>query len=167
MGKSTVAWDKVYKQWKTYGRVSIVIRVLQADITEAFLDDIETTLNLFRTESDYVKEFYKKTTIKDGVVDVFLQEPNDNEKYNFVRIVAANIKVRRFKSLAVPHPGIFMVDEFIPNLRIGEKWIPKYSLLINELYTTYARYAFLDGGRTLKRYWFGNTYWRYIHPLFD
>lgn len=167
MGKSTVAWDKVYKQWKNFGRVSIVIRVLQADITEAFLDDIETTLNLFRAESDYVKEFYKKTTIKDGVVDVFLQEPGDDEKYHFVRVIAANIKVTRFKSLAVPHPGIFMVDEFIPNLRIGEKWLPKYSWRINECYSTYARFAFLDGNRILKRYWFGNPYSRYIPPLFD
>lgn len=167
MGKSTVAWDKVYKQWKSFGRVSIVIRVLQADITESFLDDIATTLNIFRAEEDYVKVSYKKGTIRDGVVDVFIIEPGDKEKHHFVRVIAASIKVTRFKSLSVPHPGIFMIDEFIPNLRIGEKWLDRYTWRINECYSTFSRYAELDGGRILKRYWFGNPYSRYIPPLFD
>src|SRR5574344_139695 len=80
MGKSAILWSKLYNYWKNLGRSGIVLRTIQADITESFLDDIETLLNKFRCTADYVKISYKKGSIKDGVVDVFIQEPGGKEK---------------------------------------------------------------------------------------
>ena len=53
MGKSNIFWSKLYNCWKNLGRSGIVIRTIQADITEAYLDDIEKLLNKFRCTVDF------------------------------------------------------------------------------------------------------------------
>ena len=121
MGKSAIFWGKLYNYWKSLGRSGIVLRTIQADITASYLDDIETMLNKFRCTEDYVKITYKRGSIKDGVVDVFIQEPGDKEKYLFVRVIAIGIKVSRYKSLIIRNPSMMGYDEFIPNTRLGEK----------------------------------------------
>ena len=121
MGKSAIFWSKLYNAWKKLGRSGIVLRTIQADITASYLDDIETMLNKFRCTEDYVKISYKRGSIKDGVVDVFIQEPGDKEKYLFVRVIAIGIKVSRYKSLIIRNPSMMGYDEFIPNTRLGEK----------------------------------------------
>ena len=123
MGKSAIFWGKLYNAWKTLGRSGIVLRTIQADITSAYLDDIETMLNKFRCTEDYVKISYKKGSIKDGVVDVFIQEPREEEEYLFVRVIAIGIKVSRYKSLIIRNPSMMGYDEFIPNTRLGAKWL--------------------------------------------
>lgn len=164
MGKSAIFWRKLYNAWKKLGRSGIVIRTIQADITYSYLDDIETILNKFRAEDDYVKIRYLKGSIKDGVVDVYIQEPNDEDEYLFVRIVALGIKVTRYKSLIIRNPSMLGYDEFIPNTRLGEKWLPDAPWRVKELYSTFAREC---DGYTLKRYWFGNPYSRYIPYLLN
>lgn len=164
MGKSAIFWGKLYNAWKTLGRSGIVLRTIQADITSAYLDDIETMLNKFRCTEDYVKISYKRGSIKDGVVDVFIQEPGDKEKYLFVRVVAIGIKATRYKSLIIRNPSMIGYDEFIPNTRLGEKWLPDCAWRVKELYNTFAREA---NGYLLKRYWFGNPYSRYIPYLLN
>ena len=94
MGKSAVFWSKLYNFWKKLGRSGIVLRTIQADITFSYLDDIETLLNKFRCTADYVKISYRKGSIKDGVVDVFIQEPGEKEKYIYERIQERIPKVR-------------------------------------------------------------------------
>ena len=164
MGKSAIFWGKLYNAWKSLGRSGIVLRTIQADITSAYLDDIETMLNKFRCTEDYVKISYKRGSIKDGVVDVFIQEPGDKEKYLFVRVVAIGIKATRYKSLIIRNPSMIGYDEFIPNTRLGEKWLPDCAWRVKELYNTFAREA---NGYLLKRYWFGNPYSRYIPYLLN
>lgn len=164
MGKSALFWGKLYNAWKKLGRTGIVIRTIQADITSAYLDDIETLLNKFRAPADYVQIKYAKGSIKDGVVDVFITEPGEAEKYLFVRVVALGIKVTRYKSLIVRNPSMMGYDEFIPNTRLGEKWLPDAPWRVKELYSTFAREC---EGYTLKRYWFGNPYSRYIPYLLN
>ena len=164
MGKSALFWGKLYNAWKSLGRSGIVLRTIQADITSAYLDDIETMLNKFRCTEDYVKISYKRGSIKDGVVDVFIQEPGDKEKYLFVRVVAIGIKATRYKSLIIRNPSMIGYDEFIPNTRLGEKWLPDCAWRVKELYNTFAREA---NGYLLKRYWFGNPYSRYIPYLLN
>ena len=117
MAKSTVFWTKLYGYWKNLGRSGIVLRTIQADITFSYLDDIEKLLNKFRCTADYVRISYKRSSIKDGVVDVFIQEPGENEKYLFVRVIALGIKVTRYKSLIIRNPSMVGYDEFIPNTR--------------------------------------------------
>ncbi len=164
MGKSAIFWNKLYNAWKRLGRSGIVLRTIQADITTAYLDDTETLLNKFRMPEDYVKISYKRGSVKDGVVDLFIQEPGDAEKYLFVRVVALGIKVTRYKSLIVRNPSMIGYDEFIPNTRLGEKWLPDAPWRVKELYSTFAREC---DGYTLKRYWFGNPYSRYIPYLLN
>ena len=164
MGKSAILWSKLYNAWKNLGRSGIVLRTIQADITESFLDDIETLLNKFRCTADYVKISYKKGSIKDGVVDVFIQEPGEKEKYLFVRVIALSIKVTRYKSLIIRNPSVMMYDEFIVNTRLGERWLPDAPWRVKELYSTFAREC---DGYVLKRYWFGNPYSRYIPYLLN
>lgn len=119
MGKSDIFWNKLYKAWKNLGRSGIVLRTIQADITASYLDDIETILNKFRAPEDYLKISYKHGSIKDGVVDVFIKE--NEEDYLFVRVIALGIKVTRYKSLIIRNPSLIGYDEFIPNTRLGEK----------------------------------------------
>ena len=164
MGKSAIFWSKLYNAWKKLGRSGIVLRTIQADITASYLDDIETMLNKFRCTEDYIKITYKRGSIKDGVVDVFIQEPGDKEKYLFVRVIAIGIKVSRYKSLIIRNPSMMGYDEFIPNTRLGEKWLPDAPWRVKELYSTFARET---DGYTLKRYWFGNPYSRYIPYLLN
>lgn len=121
MGKSDIFWNKLYRAWKGLGRSGIVLRTIQADITYSYLDDIEKILNKFRSEADFVRISYLKGSIKDGVVDVFIQEPESDEKYLFVRVIALGIKVTRYKSLIIRNPSLIGYDEFIPNTRLGEK----------------------------------------------
>lgn len=106
-------------------------------------------LNKFRSTEDYVKISYKKGAIKDGVVDVYIQEPNDEEIYLFVRVIALAIKVTRYKSLIIRNPSLMGYDEFIPNTRLGEKWLPDAPWRVKELYSTFARET---DGYLLKRY---------------
>lgn len=158
MGKSDIFWNKLYRAWKGLGRSGIVLRTIQADITYSYLDDIEKILNKFRSEADFVRISFLKGSIKDGVVDVFIQEPESDEKYLFVRVIALGIKVTRYKSLIIRNPSLIGYDEFIPNTRLGEKWLPDCAWRVKELYSTFAREA---DGYLLKRYWFGNPYSRY------
>lgn len=108
----------VYNQMKKFDRTSIIVKNQTVDITEAFLSDIENTLNLFRKPSQYGKVSHKGRP-EQGVVDVYWAE--NNTKKWLCRVVALSIKVTRFKSLTIPKPGIFLVDEALPNLKIGEK----------------------------------------------
>lgn len=164
MGKSAVFWSKLYNYWKNLGRSGIVLRTIQADITFSYLDDIETLLNKFRCTADYVKISYKKGSIKDGVVDVFIQEPGEKEKYLFVRVIALGIKVTRYKSLIIRNPSMVGYDEFLPNTRLQERYLPDAPWRVKELYSTFAREC---DGYVLKRYWFGNPYTRYIPYLLN
>ena len=121
MGKSAIFWSKLYNAWKKLGRSGIVLRTIQADITASYLDDIETMLNKFRCTEDYVKISYKKGSIKDGVVDVFIQEPREEEKYLFVRVIAIGIRGSLYNALIIRSPSMMGYDEFIPNTRLAEK----------------------------------------------
>lgn len=91
------------------------------NITEAYVDDIANQLNHFRKEEDYCRLKYSKSGIKDGIFDVYLQDKPDDDYKHFIRISAIKISVSKYKSLIIPNPGIMLVDEFIPNVRIGEK----------------------------------------------
>ena len=166
MGKSTLAWAMVYNQLAKYDRCSIVVKNQVVDITDAFIDDIEANLNLFRKPSQYGKLTHKGSPTK-GIIDVYWQDPQWEEPRKLCRIIALSIKVSRYKSLVIPKPGIVMFDECLPNLRIGEKWLKQYTWRCNELYSTFSRYAWLTERRKLKQWHFGNPYSRYIPNLYD
>lgn len=163
MGKSTVLTDLMYSQYKK-GRTNILVRNQTVDITDAYINDIETNLNLFRKPSEYGKISHKGSLEK-GVVDLYWEE--GGVKGWIARVIALSIKVTRYKSLTVPKVGWMIIDECIPNLRIGEKWLPKYTWRINELYSTFARYAWLTEKRTLRKLWAGNPYSRYLPYFFE
>ena len=72
MGKSTVLTDLMYSQYKK-GRTNILVRNQTVDITDAYINDIETNLNLFRKPSEYGKISHKGSLEK-GVVDLYWEE---------------------------------------------------------------------------------------------
>ena len=164
MGKSDALWGKVYRKWKNEHKPGINVRTIQADLTESYFDDIETILNKFRPIDDYCTIDYKKGSIKSGVVDVLIKDNNKMEFELLTRVVALGIPVTRFKSLMIRNPSGIYYDEFIPNTRIGEKWLPKCAWRLKELYSTFAREC---DGYVLKRYFFGNPYTRFNPYLFE
>ena len=72
MGKSTVLTDLMYSQYKK-GRTNILVRNQTVDITDAYINDIQTNLNLFRKPSEYGKISHKGSLEK-GVVDLYWEE---------------------------------------------------------------------------------------------
>lgn len=166
MGKSSALWAKAYNEYKQ-GLVPIIMKNRPVEITKSWISDIEDTLNLFRKPSQYCKlRTVRGSDLKGGVVDIEIHEPNKDPQRMF-RVIAISIDVKRFKSMCIANVGNIYVDEFLPDVDHGEKWLPGYSWRADTLYTTLARFKYQVQKKTLKRYWFGNPYSRYIPPIFE
>ncbi len=166
MGKSTALWGKVYNEYKN-GLCSVVQKNRPVEITKEYISDIEDTLNLFRKPSEYCKlRPTPGSKMNSGPVDVQILEKG-KDWTRFIRVVPISIEVKRFKSMCIANIGNIYVDEFLPDIDHGEKWLPGYSWRADTLYTTLARFKYQVQKKTLKRYWFGNPYSRFIPPIFE
>lgn len=166
-GKSTVLWmDDVLSNWRKRNQTAIILRNRIADISEAYLDDIETQINLF--EGNDVKIKYKKGSIKDGVVDVNIEDNVTGRKGRLCRVIALSNPVGRIKSLAIPSPSGIYYDECILRTSMGEKYVPDTFFRIKEIYNTFQRYCIRNDGShyVLKFHAYGNPYSKYF-PLAD
>lgn len=151
-GKSTAWILKAYKAFKE-GYTSLIVRRQVVDITEVYIQSIEEVINKFT--DDKVKLVYKTTSLKEGVVNITI-----NDKL-FACIVGLSIKIARIKSLVIPRIKYGFFDEFIVNSRFGEKYLQDEATKFKELYNTFQREA--DG--LFKFYFFGNPYSLY-NPYF-
>ncbi len=156
-GKSTAILTKAYKMFKKKHRTTIVIRRLIADITETYINDCGKVINKFLPKDKQITLEYKKGSIKEGVVDVFINGRT------FLRIIALSNPVSRVKSTMIRNPAMIVFDEFICNNRMGEKYLDGEAFKFKEIYNTYQRECH---GYTLKCYFMGNPYSLY-NPYFS
>ena len=155
-GKSTTMWlDLVYNAYKQ-GMTTIVLRRQINDITEVYLNDSAEVINKFIDNP--IKITYKKGAIKDGVVDVYVEE--QGEKKLLYRVIALSNPVSRIKSLILRNLKYIVFDEFICNPAFKEKYLADESTRFKELYNTFQRESSF-----LKAYFFGNPYSLY-NPYF-
>lgn len=154
-GKSTAVWTKVWKKAKHKHSPALIIRRMTIDITCAYVDSIEETINQFLPDYKHIKIYYKKGAIKDGVCDVFV----DKECTQMLcRIIALNIPKSRMKSLVLKNPSMIIFDEFIIDTAAGEKYLPDEINKFKEMYNTYNRHTVKYTGKPLKCYFCGNPY---------
>lgn len=92
-----------------------------ADISEAYLDDIQTIINQF--DGNAVQITYKHGSIKDGVVDLTIEDNVTKRKGTLCRVIALSNPVGRIKSLAVRNPSGIYYDECILRTSMGEKYV--------------------------------------------
>lgn len=152
-GKSTLMWKKIYNAFRSKGQPSIVLRRQAIDITDSWLQDQEALLSNF-THSE-IKFTFKKSDIKQGVLDVKLCGKL------FFRVYALSSPVARFKSGFVKGFRYIMMDEFIIDTMLGEKYEKQEPFKIKELYNTFKRHT-----DKLTVYFFGNPYSLY-NPFFS
>ena len=146
-GKTVDSWFLLFNAYIYEGRPSIVLRRRIADMTTTYIDDIENVLNKFLDRK--VQLLYLKGDVKQGIVDIHIGEAGVSYSYAaikklpiFVRIVGLSNPMNRIKSLMLPNVKYIFFDEFIANLRGGEKYLTADEhFLIQEIYTTYNREA--------------------------
>jgi len=152
-GKTTALWlDKCYKAFKESGRTTLVIRRLINDITDIYINDTESVINKFIDSP--IKFQYKKGNLKEGVVDVFIEEKP------FIRVIALSNPMSRIKSLILRNLKYIVFDEFIANTILGEKYLTNEAFKFKELFNTFQRES-----PDLKCYFLGNPYSHY-NPYF-
>lgn len=157
-GKSTAIWNKVYKEFKTKNRTAIIIRRRINDITDIYINDIAESINTFLPEDKQIKFIFKKGSIKEGVVDVYIEDKR------IFRVIALSNPMSRIKSLVLTNPGILVFDEFICNTRCQEKYLDNEAFKLKEIYNTFNRKA-REQGYFIKCYFLGNPYSLY-NPYF-
>ena len=147
-GKTTDSWWQVWSAFHYEGRPSVVLRRRTADITTAYIEDAEKVLNKFLEEP--IQLLYMKGDINKGIVDVRIAPQSAGEigwqrfkNYPlFVRIISLSTPMSRIKSLFIENLRFIFIDEFICNLKAGERYLSgdEY-FLVEEIYTTYNREA--------------------------
>lgn len=153
-GKSTAFHiSKAYKAFKETKRPTIVVRRMGVDITDSYINSLESILNKFNDSP--LRFSYLRGSKKDGVVDVKVGQDV------IYRVVALSAPLSRSKSLFLANPIYILFDEFICNTRAGEKYLPDEAFRFKEMYTTYNR----EGETTIKCYFLGNPYSLYS-PFF-
>lgn len=146
-GKSVDSWFLLWNAYHYEGRPSIVLRRRIADITPAYIEDTANVLNKFLDKP--IQLLYMKGDIKNGLVDVKIGEAAKDYSYKeiqklptFFRVVGLSNPMNRIKSLMLNNVKYIFFDEFIANLRGGEKYLAADEhFLIQEIYTTYNREA--------------------------
>lgn len=166
-GKSVSTWLKIWSNFHYKNSPTIVLRRRIADLTEQYISDTESLLNKFLDNK--VQLLYMKGDIKSGIVDVKLGEADKNYSALqikklplFFRVIGLSIPMNRIKSLMLSNVGIIFFDEFIANIRGGEKYLDIEAFRIKEIYTTYNR----EATTPIKIYCCGNPYSVY-NPLFS
>lgn len=148
-GKTVDSWFAIWNAFIYENRPSIVFRRRIADITSAYIDDVANVLNKFLPEDRKIRLVYIKGDIKQGIADVKICPIDEEPSYAtikrmpvFFRIIALSNPMNRIKSMSLPDIKWLFFDEFIANLRGGEKYLDADEyFLIQEVYTTYNREA--------------------------
>ena len=166
-GKSVDSWFLIWNAFHYENRPSIVLRRRISDITSAYIEDTANVLNKFLEKP--IQLLYMKGDIKQGIVDIKLGEAGKEYSWKeiqklpvFFRVIGLSNPMNRIKSLMLKDVKYFFFDEFICNLRGGEKYLTADEyFLIQEIYTTYNR----EASTPIKILAAGNPYSVYT-PLF-
>lgn len=165
-GKSVSSWIYLWNAFVS-GHPSLVLRRRSADITSAYLDDAAKLLNKFlRAPIQFV---YLKGDVGSGIADVrvgmageIYTPLNAKQLPLFFRVIALSVPMSRIKSNMISNIRYIFFDEFICNLRAGEKYLSgDEKFLIQEIYTTYNR----EAQRPIRILMAGNPYSVY-NPIF-
>lgn len=154
-GKTSMMWlKKIYFKWKVNKRPWIYCTRTSVEITSALIDSIaDTIINKFTDDNVVLK--YNKGNFKDGIVDIFI---NDEL---FFRTVSLSIPLRRIKLAVVKNIAGVLMDEYIINPKLKERYIKNEAFIIKEAYTTWRR----ESTGILKWYFLANPY-SLFNPLF-
>lgn len=155
LGKTTMFWlKKAYLQWKKNKKPWIYCVRQSVEICEALINTItDTILNKFT--DDNVELEYKKGSFKEGITDVYIKGER------FFRIIALKIDMQRIKKAGIKNVAGVVMDEYIVNPKLQEKYLVGEADKIKEAYTTWNREA--DG--FLRWYFLGNPY-SLFNPMF-
>ena len=146
-GKSVDSWFLIWNAFHYENRPSIVLRRRISDITSAYIEDTTNVLNKFLEKP--IQLLYMKGDIKQGIVDIKIGDAGKEYSWKeiqklpvFFRVIGLSNPMNRIKSLMLKDVKYFFFDEFICNLRGGEKYLTADEyFLIQEIYTTYNREA--------------------------
>lgn len=116
-------------------------------MSSTYIDDVQNVLNKFLDEP--IELHYLKGDIKNGIVDIKCSPAGTNPSYAaikkmpvFFRLIGLSNPMNRIKSMCLPNVRYFFFDEFIANIRGGEKYLASDEhFLIKECYNTYNREA--------------------------
>ena len=146
-GKSVDSWFLLWNAFHYENRPSIVLRRRISDITSAYIEDTANVLNKFLEKP--IQLLYMKGDIRQGIVDIKIGDAGKEYSWKeiqklpvFFRVIGLSNPMNRIKSLMLKDVKYFFFDEFICNLRGGEKYLTADEyFLIQEIYTTYNREA--------------------------
>lgn len=156
VGKSTVAaCDKIYLNFKKYGRPALLVNRHISDISDQYIQSIEDEINKFNEPKITIS--YKTSDVDEGIVPLFVEDKQ------IALIIALSVSIRRIKQLKLKNISCIIFDEFICNPKYGEKYLKNEVEKFKEVYTTFRRCY--EGKGSLKCYFFGNPYTRY-NPYF-
>lgn len=154
-GKSTALWRRG-KSIFDKGNTFLLTRQQKVSISETYLMDCAGIVNKFIAEpKDRLNFWFNKGSIEKGIVDVWANSANNPERRLMFRCVALSNQLSDMKSLYLPNCECHFGDEFIKNVRAGEKYLPNEAWRYKELINTFQREA---PGRRFKSYNFGNPY---------
>ena len=149
-GKTTALLRKAYRKYKKEEKTTIILRRRIADITEAYINDLGTVISKFY---DDVELYFKKGSIKDGILDVYIRHGKKLDKNPIFRVIALSNPMSRIKSTILRNVGMMIYDEFICNTRCNEKYLEGEAFIFREIYNTYVREC-----PNLKVWFLGNPY---------
>lgn len=160
-GKSTSLWHKgkiVFERGATF----LLTRQEKVGVSDVYLGDCEKVINKFIDDPEKRFRFhYKQGALKTGIVDVFASVGKSEPRMMF-RCLALSNKMSDLKSLMIPNCACHFGDEFIKNIRIGERYLQGEAFRYKELINTFQREA---PNHRFKSYMFGNPYSR-ANPYF-
>lgn len=155
-GKSTeFLLMKAYKKFYEEGKCSIFFRRNLCDLTDAYMESQQDIINKFLKDEYRIKISYKSSSKGDGCIDAKI-----NDKV-FIRFIGLNQRTTKLKSLFLSDLAYCFMDEFIVNVRTGEKYLPGEAFKMKEVCNTFWREA-----HDLKIYFCGNPYSLY-NPYFS
>lgn len=160
-GKSTALWRKGRALFEK-GATFILTRQQKVSISDIYLNDCANAINKFIDEPEKRFRFhYSKADLKNGIVDVYASRGKDRPRLMF-RCLALSNSLSDMKSLMLPNCACHFGDEFIKDVRSGEKYLSREAWKYSELINTFQREA---PERRFKSYLFGNPYSR-ANPYF-
>lgn len=153
-GKTTGIMRKSYKYRIKYNMATLILRRNIVDITELYIDDLKKVINKFLEDDEKIEFFYKSSSLKDGMVDIYLSQDDLKHKNNpYIRIIALSNRMNKLKGGVLMNVGLIIYDEYIIDVYNGEKYLPNEIMKFQEIYNTYQRES-----KNLKCYFLGNIY---------
>lgn len=161
-GKSTALWRKgkiIFDRGNTF----LLTRQQKVSISETYLYDCSGVINKFIDKPEKrIRFYFNKGSLEKGIVDVYANTAEKPEKRLMFRCVALSNQLSDMKSLFLPNCECHIGDEFVKDVRSGEKYLHREGWKYKELINTFQREA---KGRKFKSYMFGNPYSR-ANPYF-